>query len=131
LEDCGPELNEQSRGYLNRIVAATARMGALIDALLALSRVSRSEVRREEVHLTRMAEAIVAQLRASQPGRAVEFVATPNLVATGDPALLRTLLENLLGNAWKFTAGRSPAHIAFGAEDRGTAREYWVRDDGA
>jgi signal transduction histidine kinase len=131
LEDCGESVSEQARGYLNRITSGSARMAELIDALLMLSRVSRSDLRREPVNMTHMAEAVIGQLRASQPDRAVRFAAQADVTAEGDPVLLRTLLENLLGNAWKFTSARASATIEFGAEEREGERFYFVRDDGA
>jgi signal transduction histidine kinase len=131
LEDCGEALDDDAKGFLNRIRAAADRMAELIDALLALSRVSRAEIRREEVSLSALADTVVRQLRASQPDRLVDFVSQPETRANGDAALLRALLENLLGNAWKFTGGRPSARIEFGALQKNGATVYYVRDDGA
>jgi signal transduction histidine kinase len=131
LEDWGDKLDAEATDYLRRIAAAAQRMGELIDALLALSRVTRTEVRRETVDLTRVAEAIVLHLRQGQPDRAVEFVSQPGVSAHGDPTLLRAILENLLANSWKFTANRVGARIAFGAETKDGERVYFVRDNGA
>jgi PAS domain S-box-containing protein len=130
LEDWADRLDEQARDYLRRIVGGAERMGHLIDALLTLARVSRTELRRESVDLTQLATAICGNLRAQQPERSVEFVLHPNLEVRGDPQLLRVLLENLLDNAWKFSSRRARARIEFGcARDDGDV--YYVNDDGA
>ncbi|MDH5823156.1 CHASE domain-containing protein [Luteimonas sp. RD2P54] len=128
----GQALDETGRDYVRRIRAATARMDGLIDALLKMSRLSRAELKRGPVDLSRMAGEIVAELRHAEPEREVEVEIAPGLAAVGDPALLRNLLENLLGNAWKFSAGRSPARLEFGAEPRaGGGWTFFVRDNGA
>jgi len=106
-------------------------MGLLIDALLALSRVSRMELQRETVNLSRMADAAIKQLRMGQPDRIVEFVSQDDVIAEGDPALLRAVFDNLLGNAWKFTGGREVAKIAFGTTEKDGAVAYYVKDNGA
>jgi PAS domain S-box-containing protein len=131
LEDWGEKLDEEAKDYLLRICAASQRMGELIDALLALSRVSRVQLQRETVNLTRIAESIVKALRASQPERTVEFGGEADVVAHGDPALLRAVLENLIGNAWKFTGARAAARIWFGATRDDGHLVYHVRDNGA
>lgn len=128
VEDYGDKLDSDARDYLQRIDAATQRMGELIDALLALARVTRAEFRRAPVNLSQLADAVVKQLRASEPSRTVEFVNAEGVMADGDAALLRALLENLLGNAWKFTGKKEPAQIVFGVEGRSV---YYVRDNGA
>jgi light-regulated signal transduction histidine kinase (bacteriophytochrome) len=81
--------------------------------------------------MTRAADGVMSQLRASQPERKVEFDNQPDVIAHGDPALLRAILDNLLGNAWKFTATRATAHIAFGTVSHAGSVAYYVRDDGA
>ncbi len=131
LEDASDRLDDEGKDYLRRIGAGAERMGLLIDALLSLSRVSRVELQRQAVDLTRMADAVMKQLRASQPDRVVEFVNEADVVSHGDPNLLRALLDNLLGNAWKFTAAHSQARIAFGWERREEAVVYHVKDNGA
>jgi signal transduction histidine kinase len=131
VEDYGETLDAQAKEYLDRIGAATERMGELIDALLSLSRVTRAEFRRESVNLSRIADAVMKQLRAGQPERKVEFVLGEDIVAEGDAPLLRALLENLLGNAWKFTAARPDARISFGVETRDGVPVYSVSDNGA
>jgi light-regulated signal transduction histidine kinase (bacteriophytochrome) len=106
-------------------------MGKLIDDLLSLSRVTRKEMRRDKVDLSALASSIAAELKQTQPQRIVEFVITPGLVAEGDMSLLRVALQNLLDNAWKFTAKQPHARIEFGqAPDHGKPG-YFVRDNGA
>ena len=131
IEDYGDKLDAEAQAYLARIRAGTERMAQLIDALLALSRITRVELHRQPVNLSRVAETIVNQLRAGQPDRVVDFVTEDEVVAPGDAPLLRALLENLLGNAWKFTAKVPSARITFGAEQAEGDRVYFVRDNGA
>jgi PAS domain S-box-containing protein len=131
LEDVGDKLDGEARAYLDHIGSGATRMGQLIDALLELSRVSRREATREVVNLSQLAGAIIEQLRASEPGRQVEFVVEPGLLAQGDSRLLRALLENLLGNAWKFTRKVAAGRIEFRRVERDGVRSYAVRDNGA
>lgn len=131
LEDCADRLDDTGRGYLDRIRRGAQRMGVLIDDLLKLSRVTRTELVLDAVDLSAMAETIARDLQQCAPQRAVEFVIAPRLRAQGDPRLLRIALENLLGNAWKFTAGRIPARIEFGRTDDNGEPAYFVRDNGA
>jgi PAS domain S-box-containing protein len=130
LEEYGPKLDDEAQNYLKRIRAAAVRMGELIDDLLNLSRIWRAEVRREKVDLSTLALAVASDLRKSESERPVEFVIEPGLAAEGDPHLLHVALENLLGNAWKFSAGRQPARIEFGVTDSDGRRPYFVRDNG-
>lgn len=128
LEDYGDQLDERGRGYLLKIRAAAQRMSQLIDDLLRLSRIRSAELRAQECDLSLLVKAIAAELEASNPSRSVELTIQPGVSAHGDLALLRIALENLLRNAWKFSAGRPVAHIQFG---RGGAESaYFVRDDG-
>jgi PAS domain S-box-containing protein len=131
LEDASDKLDAGSADYLARIGAAAERMGLLIDALLSLSRVSRVELQGETVNLSQLAASVATQLRLAHPERVVEFTCEPGNVHHGDPALLRAVLDNLLGNAWKFTGGRPDARVAFGAERTKDAVIYFVRDNGA
>jgi light-regulated signal transduction histidine kinase (bacteriophytochrome) len=131
VEDLGPKLEPEARDYLQSIEAGASRMGQLIDALLSLSRVSRTELTREETNLSELASSVAQQLRATDPGRAVEFVVQPDLRATGDQRLLRALLDNLLGNAWKFTSRVDRARIEFGKASVAGISTYFVRDNGA
>lgn len=126
------QLDEGGRDYLWRVRKAAMRMGELIDAILKISRLARAEVRREHVDLSRMAVEVLDELRAGEPGRELAIRIVPGLEALGDATLLRTLLGNLLGNAWKFTRGREQAMIEFGAIDRPDGdTEFYVRDNGA
>lgn len=131
LEDYGDKLDAEGQDSLQRVRAAAVRMSALIDALLALSRVTRSEVRTERVDLTTMAKAITAELRGSEPDRQVDVDIQSDVVADGDPRLLRAALDNLLGNAWKFSKRNAAARIEFGCFYQGHEKVYFVRDNGA
>jgi PAS domain S-box-containing protein len=131
LEDWGDKLDEDARQQLDRICAAAGRMGSLIDALLSLARVTRAQITRKELDMSQIADGVVQQLRVGQTERAVDVVIQPGVRAYGDPALVAAVLENLLGNAWKFTANKSPARIEFGAERSGATTAFFVRDDGA
>lgn len=117
FEDYADKLNAEGRDSLERILTSTHRMGRLIDDLLNLSRVSRAEMRREEVRLSELAGKIADNLRKAQPERQAEFNIAEGLVAQGDEHLLTIVLENLLGNAWKFTGKNPRAVIEFGAVD--------------
>jgi PAS domain S-box-containing protein len=132
LEDCAAQLDAQGRDYLQRIRGATQRMAELIEALLGLSRVTRAGLQRHEVDLSAMARAIAAELQRTDPSRHVEFAIADGLIVSGDARLLRVAMENLLGNAWKFTAKQPRARIEFGMQrqDDGTCA-FFVRDNGA
>jgi GAF domain-containing protein len=131
LEDYADQIDADGQNYLQRIRAATQRMGQLIDDLLTLSRITRSELRRETVDLSALARAISIELQQTDPTRSVDFVIHDKLIDTGDPRLLRVVLLNLLENAWKFTSKQQNARIEFDAtiENEGVKR-YFVKDDG-
>ncbi|MBX3226016.1 MAG: PAS domain S-box protein [Labilithrix sp.] len=131
LEDYGDVLDEEARSMLRRIIAAGVRMGQIIDALLALARLSRTELRRETVDLTKIARDVFDHLRTLEPARDVELVAMEGITANGDAGLLRVALENLLGNAWKFTRHQARARIELGATPAADGGGYFVRDNGA
>src|SRR5207245_448786 len=111
--------------------AASQRMSQLIDDLLNLSRVTRSDMRRAPVDLSALARTLASELQQRAPQRPVEFIIADGLVAEGDARLLRVALENLLANAWKFTAKKSQARIEFGVVQRDGEPVYLVRDNGA
>lgn len=135
LEDYAGQLDAKGRDYLHRIRAATQHMAQLINDMLNLSRVTRAEMRRETVDLSALARLVAAELQQTAPERQVEFVIADGIAANGDARLLQVVLENLLGNAWKFTSKNSKARIEFGVlhpnghNDGGPI--YFVRDDGA
>ena len=131
LEDHSDELSDKGRDYLGRVRAGAQRMGILIDDMLQLFRVSRAELRHEAVDLGRLAHVIMADLARSEPGRTVEVQVQDNLTVTSDPSLLRIVLDNLFGNAWKFASKVDRPRIEFGAVDRGGVRAFFVRDNGA
>jgi signal transduction histidine kinase len=131
VEDAGPGLTTEARGHLDRIRAAAQRMAQLIDDLLMLSRVSRAEMHREQVDLTDLAASIVNDLRARSPARVVDVVIAPDMTVQGDARLLRIALENLLDNAWKFTARCDDARIEVGQTAEAAQRVFYVRDNGA
>jgi PAS domain S-box-containing protein len=128
LEDYGDKLDDSGKDSLNRVRAATQRMGQLIDDMLNLSRVTRSDMRLERVDLSAMAAAVVAELRKNQESRSVAVIIQDGLTAYGDLRLLRVVLDNLIGNAWKFTSKRDDARIEFGVRADGG---FFVRDNGA
>jgi two-component system NtrC family sensor kinase len=131
LEDCGDRLDDEGKLHLRYVREAAQDMAVLIDGLLSLARVARSELQREPVDLTGLARTIFAQLRKTAPDRAVTTIVADELMVEGDPRLLRVVLENLLGNAWKFTAKRAASRIEFGVTAGGGSPTYFVRDDGA
>ena len=128
-EDYLPALDAQGRDCLNRIGAAAGRMNALIDSLLGLARITRGAMLHEAVDLSALARQVADELQAGSP-RTVDWVIAPGLAAQGDPVLLRTLLANLLGNAWKYTARRDDARIEFGRAGHDGETAYFVRDNG-
>jgi signal transduction histidine kinase len=130
LDDYAERLDEEGKDFLERIIAGGRRMGQLIDDMLNLSRVSRSELKREQVNLSAIARTICEEFRAAEPKRKAEFVIADGLMMEGDGQLLYQVLENLLSNAWKFTEKCQTTTIAFGLLQRGDERIYFVRDNG-
>ena len=130
LEDYGERLDAEGLDCLREIHANALRMGALIDALLSLSQLSRSELRREQVDLAAYAQVALDRLVAAEPARRVELQAPRQLPCWADPALARTLIENLVGNAWKFSARKDDARIEIGTTICDGAPAFFVRDNG-
>ena len=131
LEDYGSKLDGMGAEYLRRMRAASVRMGRLIDDLLHLSRLTRRELACDDVDLSALAREVAGELQRTAPGRDVEWVFGADLVAHADPGLMRIVLENLLGNAWKFTEKHATARIEFGLLDREGMPTCFVSDDGA
>jgi PAS domain S-box-containing protein len=128
LEQAG---NAKVTHYIERITEAAEHMGRLVDGLLALSHVTRRKLQLEDVDLTRMASSILDMLRQMEPQRHARFHVAPGLVARGDGRLLASLMENLLGNAWKFTSGTDPTCIDVGmAAQTGAESIFFVKDNG-
>ena len=130
LQDFAETLDPKGHEYLQRVCAAATRMGELIDVLLELSRIGRTELRRTRVNLSDVARQVVADLR-KDADRRVEVVIDEGLVADADSRLMHIALENLLGNSWKFTANAAEARIELGHDRNGHGPVYYVRDNGA
>jgi PAS domain S-box-containing protein len=124
-------LDERGRDYLHRIRRASQRMGRLIDDLLKLSRIARSEMRRDRIDLGTIAGRIIEELREPEPDRQVTVTIASGMMADADPRLVEVALRNLIGNAWKFTSKRSMATIEIGTRRVDDEQVYFVRDDGA
>jgi signal transduction histidine kinase len=131
VEDETDRLSPKGHDYLNRIRAGAQRMGELIDDLLRLSRVSRADFKKERVDLSALVALVIADLRKADPERDVTVTVMPTVMASADPRLVRILLENLLGNAWKFTSKTAGPTIEFGMREDAGERVYFVRDNGA
>jgi PAS domain S-box-containing protein len=130
-EDYADRLDAEGGQYLDYISTAARRMDHLIRGLLNLSHITRSPIEQRQVDLSALVKTIANELRESDPRRVAEFVIAPGLTATGDPDLLRSVLQNLLGNAWKYTGKHPRARIEFGARRAGGETAFYVRDDGA
>jgi DNA-binding response OmpR family regulator len=126
----GDQLDPKAHHYLNNVIRGSTRMSELIEALLELSRVSRAAFKRKSVDVSRLARAIAGELAQSDPERGVEFVVDEDLQADADPVLIRSVLENLLGNAWKFTHNVPTAKIQIGVLRQDNGLVYFVRDNG-
>jgi PAS domain S-box-containing protein len=131
LEDYAGNLDAEGQRFLQRVRAASQRMAQLIDDLLALSRITRGEMIYQTINLSAIAGKAVEELRQSDPERQVEFVIAEELAVYGDARLLQVAVENLLGNAWKFTGNHAQARIEVGAMEQDGQTVYFVRDDGA
>jgi PAS domain S-box-containing protein len=130
LEDAAGQLKPEHLSHLTRVRRAAQRMGLLIDDLIKLARVTRTDISIEEVDLSGMARQIVDSLQDSAPERQADFIIAPDLRAKGDPRLLQVVMDNLLNNSWKFTAPRSPARIEFGKIEIDDKPAFFVRDNG-
>jgi len=130
MEDHRHQLDEQGVHFLGRIKAGVAKMGRLIDALLNLSRLGRQDLVLQEVNLSLLAQTLVQQLKESDPERNVNVTVAPGICVRGDRTLLGVVLQNLLENAWKYTAQRALAEIEFGSTKIGGERTIFVRDNG-
>jgi signal transduction histidine kinase len=124
-------LDDDGQKYLRYIRDSGTRMAQLIDDLLNLSRITRGDLARESVDLSGVVREVARQLRDSNPNRQVDFIVRDGICAEADPRLLRVVLENLLGNAWKFTSKRAAARIEFGVDERPHGPVYFIRDNGA
>jgi len=130
LEDYREGLDETGRDYLDRVRRAAQKMGFLIDDILKLSRVTRYELHREPVDLSRIVRELLESYQKDEPGRIVEEIVQDGIVVQGDPYLLQIALENLIDNAWKFTSGMPRGRIEFGSFDERGKTVYFIRDNG-
>jgi len=131
LEDYYDKIDDQGKNYLHRVRSATQRMAQLIDDMLNLSRLSRTEMIVQQVNLSEIFREITLSIHETQPKRQVEFIIQEGIKAQGDSRLLRIVLENLLGNAWKFTSKHPTARIEFNMKQEKEGIVYFIRDDGA
>lgn len=131
LEDYGDQLDEVGKGYLQEVRAASREMAQLIDDVLQLARVTRSQLRRERLNLSEQARAVLARLHGQEPTRRALLHIEEAVWADGDKRLLQLVMENLLANAWKFTSRKETAEIAFGQQAQADEKVYFVRDNGA
>jgi light-regulated signal transduction histidine kinase (bacteriophytochrome) len=130
LDDYGDKLDDTGKDYLKRIQAGSVRMAKLIDALLKLSRITRSELAITPVRIGEMAAEIARELQGAEPDRDVEFRINKEIIALADETMMKAVMENLLNNAWKFTRKTAQAKIEFGVISEGACPVYFVRDNG-
>lgn len=130
-EDCAGRVDAEGEDRIRRMLVVALNMERLVDDLLILFRLSRVDMVLQAMDLSALAGSVAERLASSEPGRKVAFEIAPQVFALGDETLLGTLLENLLGNAWKYTAKHDSARIEFGVLDLGLERAFFVRDDGA
>ncbi len=131
VTDYDSKLDDRARDYLRQLRLSSRRMSELIEDLLNLSRVSTTGMQTEKVNLSELANTIASNLQSREPSRKVEFVIANCPAVEGDSRLLQIMMENLMGNAWKYTSGHARARIEFGCEQRPSGTVYFVRDDGA
>lgn len=130
VEDFAKDLGNGAKAYIDKIRKSARNMDRLIDDLLRLSRITTAQASKEKVDLSRIAQSVADKLRESEPGRKVHFSIKETEPVLGDKNLLQIAIQNMLENAWKFTAKNEHAKIEFGAEDRNGERAYFVRDNG-
>ncbi len=130
MEEAAERLEPEQRDNLARIRAAAGRMAEMIDGLLELARATQVEMKRREVDLSELANDVIEEIRAGEPARDVKVSVEPGLRARGDPQLLRLVLQNLIGNAWKFTTSVPGAMVEFGLQNDKGDRVFYVRDNG-
>jgi len=131
LEDYDEILDEQGKGYLNRVRKGTQKMALLIDEMLNLSRLGRMALKPTTVNLSEIAQSISTDLQKTDPQRPAEFIIATDTSCLADPTLIRAVLQNLLENAWKFTSKTTDTRIEFGELDFDGKITYFVRDNGA
>jgi len=131
LDDYAEKLGDDGRHYLERVRAGAVRMGTLIDEILQLSRLSRRPFERVPIDISALAREIIAELSGVEPERRVEVEIEGGLVAEADRGLVQSMLQNLLGNAFKFTTTTDHARVRFGAVERDGVPVYFVADNGA
>ena len=130
LEDYSEVLDVQGKDYIHRIRAASQRMGESMHSLLNLAQITRGELGLGRVDLSAIVHSVSAELKTTQPNREAEFGIQDGLLVNGDAQLLRVVIDNLLGNAWKFTGSREVTKIEFGVSSNGSGPVYFVRDNG-
>jgi hypothetical protein len=131
LEDYQDKLDAAGKDSLQRVCAASQRMGQLISDLLELSKISRKELYQIPMNFSAMVHTLADELQKQEPGRKVELVIQPEIMGTADPILMRVVFENLLDNAWKFTARQKAPRIEFGQTIANGVSSFFVRDNGA
>ena len=131
LESQGRRLDDEGRKFLSRVREASQQMAQLIDDVLYLSRVTRTDLRDQDVDLSEVAELVVSRLQEGQPNRRMEVKIRPGVVVTGDGQLLKIAMENLLQNAWKFTGKQAEPRVEFGVTQTSGEPTYFIRDNGA
>ncbi len=131
LADHMEHVDEEGQDYLQRVIRASQRMAELIDDLLELSRVSRSDINRSDVDVSAMAQELLNEVQRNAAERDLEYRVAPGIHVWADPRLFRIVMENLLGNAWKYTLGREPAQIEVGSSASNGKTVIYIRDNGA
>ena len=131
LEDYEDKLDEDGKGYLGRVRRGCLRMGNLIDDILQLSRLTRGEIRKQDLDLSAMAEKVFEELRHGTPERQVEVLVSPGLRVDGDAVMIRAVLDNLLGNSWKYSSKKDEARIEMGSFFKDGQQVIFIRDNGA